>query len=555
MRNKVLSLMHEIQYCCVTGRMDYTNSAFKSVGQIAGGIAELLNLAGESGDLRLSNEMSQGIQSMLPPFLEAQEKRDLVRIIDILEAEILPWLQGIASELSTGNIEEDFDFWEENLDALNECGQERLYNYLISNGTYEACANKQDDGASQDRIQCEYAISGDIAFRLENGNTRYLTGRNYPYTDALNFIYEERKDTITKYGFGTGAMIYELLALYRINISTKMILIEDGAEMLMRIMRHFDLADIIRSGRMEICYKDIHSTISECIRQMSLLTKPVSVLFPEDEKVRKAYEKYRRIMISSKEEKYLLYFNYEENRRLQSGYISDIGEKIEGKTVYLVAGGPSLNPCLPLLKNRDKDSAILCVGTSSGKLLKEGIDPDYVIISDPLPEMKRQLDHPFDPKKTSLIFLCTAYSYAVESFGGTRYIVYQKDFEKAEAAADAEEKMTFLTGGSVSTLALDILLRLQAGRIICLGLDLAYTYNQMHAAGIHKVNAAPESGSLVTVKSTNGEMIKAPANLNSYREWIVDRLRDYSGETEIINVSDGAYIEGMKNVTCREYND
>lgn len=539
MRNKVLSLMHEIQYCCVTGRMDYTNSAFKSVGQIAGGIAELLNLAGESGDLRLSNEMSQGIQSMLPPFLEAQEKRDLVRIIDILETEILPWLQGIASELSTGNIEEDFDFWEVNLDALKECGQESLYNYLTSNGKH--------------RIQCEYSLSRDITFRLNDGNNRYLTGGNYPYTDALNFIYEEREDTITKYGFGTGAMIYELLALYRINISTKMILIEDDPEMLIRIMRHFDLADIIRSGRLEICYKDILPVISECVRKMSLLTKPASVLFPKDEKVRKAYEKYRRIMISSKEEKYLLYFNYEENRRLQSGYISDIGEKIEGKTVYLVAGGPSLNTCLPLLKNRDKDSAILCVGTSSGKLLKEGIDPDYVIISDPLPEMKRQLDHPFDFKKTSLIFLCTAYSYAVESFGGSRYIVYQKDFEKAEAAADAEEKMTFLTGGSVATLALDILLRLKAGRIICFGLDLAYTYNQMHAAGIHKVNAAPENGSLVTVKSTNGEMIKAPANLNSYREWIVDRLRDYSGETEIINVSDGAYIEGMKNVRCKEY--
>lgn len=541
MRSKVLSLMHEIQYCCVTGRMDYTNSAWKSVGAIATGIAELLGAAQNLGRMELAVRLSQDMQAFLPGFLEAQSKRDLVLVIDILEAEILPWLQELANELSVGNVNEDFDYWDENLRALKECGQESLYNYLISNGKH--------------RIQCEYSLSGDITFRLNDGNNRYLTGRNYPYTDALNFIYEERKDTITRYGFGTGAMIYELLALYRINISTKMILIEDDAEMLMRIMRHFDLADIIRSGRLEICYKDILPVISECVRKMSLLTKPASVLFPEDEKVRKAYEKYRRIMISSKEEKYLLYFNYEENRRLQSGYISDIGEKIEGKTVYLVAGGPSLNPCLPLLKNRDKDSAILCVGTSSGKLLKEGIDPDYVIISDPLPEMRRQLDHPFDYDKTSLIFLCTAYSYAVESFGGSRYIVYQKDFEKAEAAADAEEKMTFLTGGSVSTLALDILLRLQAGRIICLGLDLAYTYNQMHAAGIHKVNAAPESGSLVTVKSTNGEMIKAPANLNSYREWIVDRLRDYSGETEIINVSDGAYIEGMKNVTCREYND
>ena len=550
MRKSALRMMHEIQYCCVTGRMDYTNSAWKSVGLIASGIAGLLELAQKSGDAELVQEMSQDIQQFLPPFLAAQEKRDLVMVIDILEAEVLPWLQGIVAALSTGSVDRDFDFWDENLNALKDCGQDDLVLFLKdADAKYESNRGKTGDAG---RISCGYALSGDLLF-ISNDEDKSLTGNNYPYMDALNYIYEERSDEIIRYGFGTGAMIYELLALYRINISTRMVMIEDDPELLLKIFKYFELSEIIRSKRVEFCFRNILQTIADLIRQKSLLTKPVSVLLSKDETVRKAYEKYRRILISSKEENYLLYFNYEENVRLGAGYVSEIASKTEGKTVYLIAGGPSLNKCIPKLKDKDKDSCIMSVGTPSGKLIAEGIDPDYVIISDALPEMSRQLNQPFNYDKTSLVFLCTAYSYAVEGFRGKRYIVYQKDFERAEKVAKAEGKMVFLTGGSVSTLALDILLRLGAGRVVCMGLDLAYTYNQMHAAGIHQVNAAPEKGNMVTVKSTHGEMIQAPQNLNSYREWIVERLRDYTGDAEIINVSDGAYIEGMKNVTCDEY--
>ena len=136
---------------------------------------------------------------------------------------------------------------------------------------------------------------------------------------------------------------------------------------------------------------------------------------------------------------------------------------------------------------------------------------------------------------------------------GKRYIVFQKDFEKSEEKAAKENLPLFLTGGSVSTLALDILLGLRASKVICLGLDLAYTYNQMHAAGIHAVNDAPTDVQQIMVRSTCGEMVAAPHNLNSYREWIVNRLKGYDGDTRLINVSDGAYIEGMENYTCKEY--
>ncbi len=543
MRKRILNLIHEVEYCCVSAKLDYINSAWKSVAMIADELSKLVNMAGDF----FSEEEYKGfvgdLQFIIPRFMESQKERDLIFAADIMESELLPWLSRKASELSSGKIDEDFDYWDSNLGALELSGNLGLKDYLI-----EAMPQ-----LTKERIECDYAGSGDICFKCKNDRNVYLTGRNYPYTDALYYVYESRNDYDTCFGLGGGCMIYELLALMRINISTKAVLFEKDKELLANIFKHIDLKDAINSGRVSFCYEDVTQNLGGFIKGTNLWTKTSSVKFERDEMIGHAYEKYRRILLSSKEEKYLLFFNFAENTKFNDDYVTKAADRIQGKTAYLIAGGPSLNNCLDLLKKREEDSIILTVGTSAGKLLKEGIDPEFVIISDPLPAMKKQLNQPFDYGKTSLFYLATTYNYAVEGFMGKRYIVYQKDFEKSERNAAKENYPLFLTGGSVSTLALDILLGLRTSKVICLGLDLAYTYNQMHAAGIHAVNAAPTDVQHIMVRSTNGEMVATPSNLNSYREWIVNRLRNYDGDTRLINVSDGAYIEGMENYTCKEY--
>ena len=543
MRARILNLIHEVEYCCVSAKLDYINSAWKSVAIIAGELSELVTEAGSYLTVEEYKSFVGDIQHIIPRFMESQKEGDLIFAADVMEAELLPWLSRKASELSKGIIDEDFDFWESNLEALELSGNLALKNILSESASR----------LTNQRIECDYAASGDICFKCTDENRVYLTGRNYPYTDALYYVYESRNDYDTCFGLGGGCMIYELLALMRVNISTKAILFEKDMELLVRLFKHIELKDFIESGRISFCYENITQELGRFIEGTNLWTKTSSVKFEKDEIIGHAYEKYRRILLSSKEEKYLLYFNFAENTKFNDDYVTKAADRIQGKTVYLIAGGPSLNSCFELLKKREEDSIILTVGTSAGKLLKEGIDPEFVIISDPLPAMKKQLTQPFDYDKTSLFYLSTTYNYAVEGFMGKRYIVFQKDFEKSEEKAAKENLPLFLTGGSVSTLALDILLGLRASKVICLGLDLAYTYNQMHAAGIHAVNDAPTDVQQIMVRSTCGEMVAAPHNLNSYREWIVNRLKGYDGDTRLINVSDGAYIEGMENYTCKEY--
>ena len=137
-------------------------------------------------------------------------------------------------------------------------------------------------------------------------------------------------------------------------------------------------------------------------------------------------------------------------------------------------------------------------------------------------------------------------------FRGHRYIAYQEGFGPAEKRAKERKLPLFRSGGSVSTFALDVAVALGAKKIVCLGLDLAYTYDQLHASGIHEGNNIESNESNLSVKSTTGEMITTAVGLDSYRKWIEKYLVDLADYPDIVNISDGAYIHGMRNVTVNE---
>ena len=121
----------------------------------------------------------------------------------------------------------------------------------------------------------------------------------------------------------------------------------------------------------------------------------------------------------------------------------------------------------------------------------------------------------------------------------------QDDFEYTEAMAKQKQLMLFETGGSVSTFAIDFLLRFGCKKIVCMGLDLGFTDKRRHAGSQTGINT---DYSLRKVKSVDGGYIYTGKNLDNYRLWIerrLDRRTDEEMKTEIFNVSQGAYINGM----------
>ena len=80
------------------------------------------------------------------------------------------------------------------------------------------------------------------------------------------------------------------------------------------------------------------------------------------------------------------------------------------------------------------------------------------------------------------------------------------------------------TGGSVSTTALDVCITLGCNKVVCLGLDLAYTGNRTHAEGTLGANEIAKTKNLPMVKSVSGEMISTSLNLSCYHKWIENRI-------------------------------
>ena len=145
--------------------------------------------------------------------------------------------------------------------------------------------------------------------------------------------------------------------------------------------------------------------------------------------------------------------------------------------------------------------------------------------------------------KTTMLYLCTTASNAVQEFKGKRYIIYQKDYPEAYKYATVRDYTLFETGGSVSTLAIDLAIRFGCRQLTTLGLDLGYTENKTHS---FENSATLDKQSLLHVKSVTGATIPTTRVFNSYRLWIENRIQD-SKDISFVNLSSGAFIEGMEN--------
>ena len=423
-----LSLIRECQYCLVAHNLDYINSTWKSVKRIISGLSEMMNTVSTTCDEETILSMVKELSPILTEMGDAQCNRDVCRIADLIEGDILPWL---SEKLNDTTFLDGYDYFDRNIEALNKAGFTDLAELLTEYGHSD----------HEEHINCSVNSYGEVVLEYtDETHSCNLTGQLHPFMDAAYFVYDMRESKTISYALAGGCIIYEAIAFMIINIATKVFVLEEDTELLFKIFKYFDLAESILSGRLIFLHKDLLGEVAGFIAKRELLVKSTSLKGKLDKTLKKAYSTYQMIVVSAKEEEYLLFRNFHENIRLKALNVSEITGSFKEKNIFLIAGGPSLGNSIEVLRKRHPESVIICVGTSAKKLLAENIDPDYVIISDPLPAMEKQLNQPFDYDATSLIFLATTYSEAVQNFAGKRYIVFQKDFRLSEETA-AEENM------------------------------------------------------------------------------------------------------------------
>ena len=205
------------------------------------------------------------------------------------------------------------------------------------------------------------------------------------------------------------------------------------------------------------------------------------------------------------------------------------------------------------LREISENAIIIAVGTVFRKLIKEKIRVDYVVISEANKRTLGQI-YGLEEQNIPLLLLSTAFYGFADMYKGPKYLICQEEFEPAEKLAKEQNNFLCKTGGSVSTVALDLCMKMGCKKIVAVGLDLAYTNNYVHATDTSKRNIS-EVKYLRIIHDIYGKEVYTTRSLDMFRQWIEHHIKDVN-DIEFLNATEGgANIVGMKNVRLADVID
>lgn len=485
----------------------------------------------------------------LAQILEAQEKDDMILLADILEGITIAQLQVTVYAINEHVPLDELDYLENNLKVMT--GNRNLRGFA---GILSAYAiNRQ----ASNRWKIEYTASGEVTvWSVEK--EQYLSGNNNPYRDALDLTYSQYSDSRRHCViFGSG-LLFETQALSELQRDIKITIVEEDMDLLLFAFRYRDLTDILNKDNIKIVlssYLNYFLSIDE--KKDVVVLRKASLQCMKNDTEKNRLQQYFVKSMSIEEQKHFLTYNFYKNVKESVEPVDLIGADICGSTVCIVAGGPSLDDSMGVLKTMRPNVNIICVATAGEKLISHGIIPDYLILTDVADAMLERIKgieaalQMYNCDMPGLLYLSTANHKAIEVYRGKKYIVCQKGVDESEHLAREKEFTLFETGGSVSTTALDLAIRLGAKEIICLGLDLAYTHDVSHATGTLGMRKIAKEDHLPRLKAVDGKEVYTSVNLAVYHNWIERRIQQEK-TIRFVNVSDGAYIQGMENIPTHE---
>lgn len=506
------------------------NTATAKILKLIKYLTQMLNYFDGKKEFEISQ---QKLTEILNIFLYAQENHDLVLIADILEQNLYLFLlelqeQNIADINILCNSEED---WEKNLMALKKINSD-LYSTI----------ERFDANNDKKHVSVFYAKNGQITMKYtRNNKTITMHSSLNPRKEAQEFIrsqFDGRRMEYCIWGLGMGYHVLELLnSSKKVNI----MVLEPNISIVWFAFHFVDFSEWIENGRLDIKQNNsLLYLLQQIDNKRKLLIHYPSLCCLPDGQEKELLNNYF-ININSMEEQYWEMkdnFSILQTKGLPEG-TNIFRKKVKGNNLVIIAAGPSLQDSLNDLKKYRKKIIILAVGRIAKNLIDYGIDPDFILISDSWFGMYHQIEK-IENKKIPLLLLSTASETIIQYYKGPVYILYQKGWSEAEKYANERRYVLYNTGGSVTTLALDLALQSCPQKIILTGVDMAFPQNRRHAFDGETI---VDDEGLQYVERVGGGKIITSRPLNIYREWMERRLR-LDNKVMVYNVSKGAKIRG-----------
>lgn len=515
------------------------------------------------GIMRESEFLEDDTQSLLvqslQAIMQAQENEDYVLLADVIEIQLLADLNIIQNKMreSLSAFEDESEIWNKNNKLITK--DTRLIDTVkrIS----EECKCKS--GLLEREIWTEQTNSGakTLAAKDEKGVV-YFHSNIDPYYEAwqfANWYYRPEKKEYVIYGLGLG---YHIEALMNLDESIHVRVFEQDINVLYYFLRSRIQNKILTNPHIEITYDPELKKFADALNENAVVVMHhPSLRHIKQKNVRERME-YMFIRDSGIRNQYnLMVSNFRENELHCVHNVDELYQQFQGKRAVIVAAGPSLDRNIDVLKQKPSDVLIISTGTIFHKLLQYGIGVDYVIVSDAQPSIRKQFQQDFNCD-IPLLVLSTASKCVATEYAGDKYIIYQKDYPLSENAAKVKKRNIYETGGSVSTTALDVCLRLGCKSVAYIGLDLAYTGEKRHSngtVGVEKIDTSDMRmvsgyeliGAYNDYKKVNVE-VPSSHLFDMYRQWIEDRVSRTT--TPVFDATEGgSVIKGLEIATLKEY--
>ena len=193
----------------------------------------------------------------------------------------------------------------------------------------------------------------------------------------------------------------------------------------------------------------------------------------------------------------------------------DFGKGAESFVV--VAAGPSLEQLLPQMAELKKRAVIVCVETALHALLKAGVEPDFIVITDPQYYAYRHIAGLESP---SSILVCPLSVYpAVFDFKCRQIVLCSEMFPVSGFFEHSLGAFGDLgAGGSVASSAWSLCRLLGARNIYFAGLDLSYPMGQTHIKG----SSAEQTVHLKASRVSPAQEINSRSRFSANPEYGVD---------------------------------
>lgn len=235
-------------------------------------------------------------------------------------------------------------------------------------------------------------------------------------------------------------------------------------------------------------------------------------------------------------------------------------EKVYNCPIVIASGGPSLTKQLPLLKKVRKNIILIASGSTVNSLIKEGIDPDYIVTIDGADANYKHFKEL--NTKTATLLYCMSSNYKIQQeYKRNRLpFLYLKDYSyKKYLKNHFNVDLPMLAGGgSVAHFAFVIAMFITNGPIALIGQDLAYTENLTHASNNKNKKVVDDSfykkRDAFEVEGYFGEKVMTDYALFSMKKTFEELKSLYKHLAPIYNCTEGgAKIEGFNQIPFQQF--